>query len=103
MKAEAVCEDREREPDERCGDAESSPRVGALRRERHRRKNDEGDLQAVLNLKAGGVFLQDRFPKANLIGRDRDFEKLVAKWSASSRRRSSVWICPSMCEARLYQ
>jgi hypothetical protein len=25
-KAEAVCEDREREPDERCGDAEPSPR-----------------------------------------------------------------------------
>lgn len=36
-KAEAVCEDREREPDERCGDAEPSPR----RLARHAEKGAE--------------------------------------------------------------
>ena len=33
--------------------------------------------------------LQDRFPKAQLIGGDAAFEQLVARWSASSRRRRS--------------
>jgi hypothetical protein len=36
-KAETVCEDREREPDERCGDAEPSPR----RLARHAEKGAE--------------------------------------------------------------